>query len=146
MCLYEQPSLHGLNREDLAELVGKALVPERLTPALVSRVLNRARRLRVYWLLSPLEKAILRAAARARVSEYRSPRVRELLAKLIARIEAQTPRGLALAAGLAYALSRGLFSSLPGFSQVLILIRRKMNYLLYLGRNLLIMQNYYIIR
>ena len=142
MALTTRPGDEGNN--DLLGLVEQALVPSRVTPALVSRALNRARRLGLYWkILAPLERALLWAAARARVSEYRSPRVRELLAKLIARIEAQTPRGLALAAGLAYALSRRLLPQLPSPARVLGVLREKLQYILYLGKNALITRNYF---
>ena len=138
------PPFKDLGREDLMRLVEEILLPDRVTPALVSRALNRAFRLRIYWLLDPLEKAILRAASRARISEYKSPKVRELLAKLIARIEAQTPRGLALAAGLFHAFSRGLLESCSHVSFPRSIMRDKISYLLYLGKNLLETKNYYV--
>ena len=128
----------------LEGLVRGLLAPERVTRALVQRALRRARRLGLYWrVLEPLERAVLEAASRASVEEYRSPRVKRLLAAIIAKIEEYTMRGLVLKAGLSYALSRGLLA-LPKAPRALLgALRSKLSYIRYLGRSILEVYSYF---
>ena len=124
------------NLETVEETVASLLEPHHVTPQLVSRALKRARRHGLYWsLLKPLERALLEAAARARVAEYKSPTLKRILARLIALIEANTPTGLVILKGLKYALSRGLLA--------LAQAKNKLNYIKYLGRSLLTVENYF---
>jgi len=116
------------------------LKPGEVTPQLVRRALNRARRLGLYWrILSPLERAFLNVASRLKVKSYHSPRVKELLAMLIARIESYTMRGRIIKLGLWRALSGGRLNSLP-VHQLQSLVdwaKRKTSYIRYLGRSML---------
>ena len=121
----------------ILQLALQLLEPSEVTPALVQRTLKRARRHRLYWtILNQLERAILAAAAQARVTRYKNPRIKKLLATLIARVEAHTNKGRILITGLTHALTRRLASLTQN-------LRGKLDYLLYLGRNLLTTQQYY---
>ena len=135
----------GSGGDELFEVAMCLLEPGRVTPQLVLRTVRRARRLGLYWrVLEPLERAVLEAAARARVNEYRSPVVRRILAKLIAKIEVHTMKGVVVLTGLKYALSRGLLGSIVGgLGDILRAAKRKLEYILYLGRNMLVVHNYF---
>ena len=121
----------------LLQLAIQLLEPSEVTPALLQRTLKRARRHRLYWtILNEIERAILTAAAQARVTRYKNPQIKKLLATLIARVEAHTNKGRILITGLTHALTRKLASLTQN-------LRRKLDYLLYLGRNILTTQQYF---
>ncbi|GAB6148704.1 hypothetical protein [Stetteria hydrogenophila] len=132
---------------ELASVALELLKPGEVTPSLVSREIRRARRLGLYWrILSPLERALLEVASRLRVERFKSPRVREMLAALIARIELHTARGLVLVKGLSRALStlggrlQGLLRG--GLRALVSWARGRLGYLRYLGRSMLVLEEY----
>ena len=128
---------HDMVGRQVLQLAIQLLEPREVTPALVQRALKRARRHRLYWtILDDLERAVMAAAAQARVTRYRNPRIKKLLATLIARVEAHTNKGRILITGLTHALTRRLASLTQN-------LRRKLDYLLYLGRNILTTQQYF---
>ena len=140
MGLWGAEGLHG----SLEALLLKLLEPERVTPVEAFRALKRGRRSGALWrVLTPLERALLAAAARARVREYKGPRIKPLLAAIIAKVESQTVRGLVLAVGLRRVLSiaPGLLSLRP--RALLETLKRKLQYLLYLGRSILEVAGYH---
>ena len=122
----------------------RLLEPEVVTRRKLAYHVRRAKRLRIYWvILDQWERAILEAAIRARVDEYRGKAIKRLLARLIAKIELHTMKGKVLLLGLQRALSR-LSTLLPvGFSRLLEWAREKLNYILYLGRNMLVVELYF---
>ena len=122
----------------------RLLEPEVVTRRKLAYHVRRAKRLRIYWvILDQWERAILEAAIRARVDEYRGRAIKSLLARLIAKIELHTMKGKVLLLGLQRALSR-LSTLLPGgFSRLLEWAREKLNYILYLGRNMLVVELYF---
>lgn len=129
----------------VALVAEELLKPGEVTPQLVAREIRRARRLGIYWrVLDPLERALLQVAARLKVDSYRSPKVRELLARLIARIELYTMRGVVVLTGLRYALSRGAFRGVlsSGLRALVEWARSKLKYILYLGRSMLVVEGY----
>ena len=128
----------GPSPESLESLAIDLLKPARVTPRVIAGAVRRAKRAGAYWsMLSPLERALLEAASRARLEEYRSPVLRSLLATLVARIEAHTLKGLVLLKGLWYALSRGLVRPL------LHEIKGRLDYIKYLGKSLLTVEEYF---
>ncbi len=135
----------GSGSEDSLEtLAMKLLEPEVVTRRKLAYHVRRAKRLRIYWvILDQWERAILEAAIRARVDEYRGRAIKSLLARLIAKIELHTMKGKVLVLGLQRALSR--FSTLltGGFSRLLDWAREKLNYILYLGRSMLVVELYF---
>jgi len=141
-----QPTATESRGDLVEEAVLELLKPARVTPQMVSRALVRARRYRLYWtLLTPLERALLSVASRLRVREYRSPKVRGMLAELIARIEAETLRGQVVRLGLRRALSTGAARALlaAGPQALLDWARRKLAYIRYLGRSILVVLDYF---
>ena len=131
--------------DPLAEAARRLLAPGRLTRALLARELRRARRLGLYWrILDPLERALLAAAAKAPISEYKpsSPTARRL-AEIIARLELHTMRGAVILAGLRRALQLNPHPLAGGLRGLLAWARGKLDYILYLGRNLLVVQLYF---
>ena len=129
------PSLEA--GQQVLQLAVNLLKPEKVTPSIVERAIKRARRYRLYWtILNDLERAILQVASRLQLGEYRNPTIKSLLAGIIAKIEAHTMRGRTLITGLAHALSRRLTTLASN-------LRSKLDYFLYLGRNLLVTQLYF---
>ena len=136
----------GVDGDPLEEVVVELLAPGEVTPWLVERALRRARRLGLYWrILTPLERALLNVAAKLKVERYRSPKVKALLAKLIARIEAHTLRGEVIRLGLRRALSTGAARALleAGPRALVEWARRKLGYIRYLGRSMLVVLDYF---
>lgn len=130
--------------EVLEKLALELLEPRRVTRKEISYHLKRAKRLKLYWtVLDALERAVLEAAVRAKVDEYRSKRVKSLLAKLIAKIEFHTMRGKVILFGLQKALSKASSILSGGFSRLLGWAREKLNYILYLGRSMLVVELYF---
>lgn len=131
----------------LEALLHSLLKPDKITTQTALRALKKARRTGALWrALTSMERALLTAAANARVKEYKSPKLKTLLARIIAKVESYTPKGMVLAAGLRRVLSLNLnvlLLSQP-FSQVTIMLKRKLSYLLYLGRAFLQVADYYV--
>ena len=135
----------GSGSDDSLEILAMRLLePGVVTRRKLAYHVKRAKRLRIYWIiLDQWERAILEAAIRARVDEYRGKAIKSLLARLIAKIELHTMKGKVLLLGLQRALSR-LSTLLPGgFSRLLEWAREKLNYILYLGRNMLVVELYF---
>ena len=123
--------------QEILQLAINLLKPEKITPNTINRALKRARRHRLYWtILNDLERAILQVASRLKINEYKNPTIKNLLATLTARIELHTMRGHTLITGLKHALSRHLTTLTTN-------LRGKLDYLLYLGRNLIVTQLYF---
>ena len=100
--------------------------------------MRRARRSKAWFKLTTMQRALLMAAAKARVDAYQGSRIREALADVIARIEAETTNGALLALGLKYALERGFVKA------SLEAVVSKLGYIRYLGRLVLATMNYYV--
>ncbi len=131
--------------DPLEEAARRLLAPGRLTRALLARELRRARRLGLYWrILDPLERALLAAAAKAPINSYKpsSPTARRL-AEIIAKLELHTMRGAVLLAGLRRALQLNPRPLAGGLRALLSWAREKLDYILYLGRNLLVVHLYF---
>lgn len=134
-------SVGGDSLEDLAM---KLLEPDSITPRIITYHVKRAKRLRIYWsLLDSMERALLEAAIAAKVNTYRGRRIKSLLARLIAKIELHTMKGRVLLTGLQGALSKLHTVSHGGFSRLLSWAREKLNYILYLGRSMLVVELYF---
>ena len=119
------------------ELAIDLLKPDKITPATALRSVKWARRYRIYWTtLNQLERAILQAASKLKITEYKNPTIKNLLATLTAKIELHTMRGHTLITGLKHALTRHLTTLTTN-------LRSKLDYLLYLGRNLIVTQLYF---
>jgi len=135
----------GSGSDDSLEYVAmKLLEPEVVTRRKLAYHVRRAKRLRIYWVvLDQWERAILEAAIRASVDEYRGKAIKSLLARLIAKIELHTMKGRVLLLGLQRVLSR--FSTLlpGGFSRLLEWAREKLGYIRYLGRSMLVVELYF---
>jgi hypothetical protein len=96
----------GDGEDPLEPIVLELLKPGRLTRELAGRALRRAWRYGVYRALDPLERALLKAAAKAPVREYKPwSTTGRILARIIAWIELYTMKGQVLLAGLRRALT-----------------------------------------
>ena len=125
----------------LITLTAKLLAPARITRALIQRELRRARRHGEPWrTLTLLERALLKAAAAAPIEKYNPESITgQTLARIIAKIETHTMRGRTLLTALKHILTHNP-SPAKG---ILGWARGKLDYLLYLGRNLLAIAHYY---
>ncbi len=128
-------------QEPLHTITEQLLAPARITRALIQRGLRRARRYGEPWrTLTLLERALLKAAAAAPIETYNSESITgQTLARIIAKIETHTMRGRTLLTALKHILthSPGPATGILGWA------RRKLDYLLYLGRSLLAIAHYY---
>ena len=130
--------------QPLGGLLLKLLEPEKVTPKEALRALRRARRTGALWrALTQMERALLTAAAHTRVTEYRSPKLKALLAKIIAKLEAHTPKGMVLAAAVRRALTLNPLLASLAPQALASTLKRKLSYLLYLGRSMLEVIDYY---
>jgi len=127
----------------LERLVEALLQPVEVTPAHALKALKRARRTGALRILTPMERALLKAAAQARVTRYKNPRIKRLLSTIIAKIETHTKRGTVLLLGLRRALSLGAAPLNGGPRALLDWARRKLDYIRYLGRSMLAILDYY---
>ncbi|MEB3755326.1 MAG: hypothetical protein GSR79_00470 [Desulfurococcales archaeon] len=125
----------------LLTLTIQLLKPARITRALIQHELRRAKRLNHPWRqLTQTEKALLKAAAQTPIQTYKpTSQTTKLLAIIIAKIETYTMRGKTIQTGLKRILTRKLISS----TRILQWAKEKLDYILYLGRNLLTLQQYY---
>ncbi len=127
--------IHGLVIQVFKHL---ALSRGPLTPSRLAYYVRRARRAGAWYKLSEMQRALIKAAASTRVDEYRDGKLKEMLAGIIASIEAHTALGALLTLGLKYALERGLVKASLGE------IVGKLGYIKYLGRSVMSTLNYYI--
>ena len=135
----------GSTTEDRIETIAlKLLEPKAITRETLAYHVRRAKRLRIYWLvLDPMERALIQAALHSKINEFRGKTIRNLLAKLIAKIELHTMKGKVLLLGLQRALSRIPDFILQSFPRLLKWVREKLNYILYLGRNMIVVELYF---
>ena len=131
----------------LGAIALKILEPEVVTRQRLAYHIRRAKRLRVYWLvLNPMERALVEAALLSKIDVFRGEVIRSLLARLIARLELQTMRGKVLLIGLKRALSKVSGFVVQGFSRLLDWAKGKIDYILYLGRNMIALESYFAVR
>ncbi len=135
----------GSGAENNLETVAiKLLEPEKVTRSKIIYHVRRAKRLRIYWyILDSMERALLEAAMKTRIEEYRGEKIKSLLARLIAKIELHTMKGKVILAGLQRALSLTSKLLLGGLPRLLKWAREKLDYILYLGRSILTVELYF---
>ena len=127
----------------------KAIALHLLEPKVVTRekliyYIKRAKRLGIYWnILDPLERALIRAAILTNIIEYRGKTIKGLLARLIAKIELHTLKGKVIILGLQRALSKLSSFTFMGFPRLLKWAREQFSYILYLGRNMMVVELYF---
>jgi hypothetical protein len=135
----------GDGGDPLETIVLGLLRPGRLTRELAGRALRRARRYGVYKALDPLERALLKAAAKAPVREYKPwSATGRILARIIAWIELHTMKGRVLLAGLRRALALNPGLTARGPRALLRWALGKLDYIRYLGRSILAVQQYFL--
>ncbi len=131
--------------DDVVEKIAmKLLAPGRIDRDIIIKEIRRAKRLGIYWkVLDSMERALLKVAMLASIDRYK-PRsmASKAIAKVIAKIELNTMRGITFITGLRRALSVAQ-PSLGGFRSLLSWVKEKTNYILYLGRSLLAVYNYF---
>ncbi len=132
------------DESSLEAIALRLLEPEAVTREKLAYYVRRAKRLGIYWsILDTLERALIQAALQTKITEYRGKTIKSLLARLIAKIELHTMKGRVLMLGLQRALSKLSSLSLTGFSRLLKWAREKLNYILYLGRNMIVAELYF---
>ena len=131
--------------QNLAETIAKQpLAPEKITPKTCLRALRRAYRHGAIRILSHMERALLKAAANARVTRFKNPIIKEKLAEIIVTIEMHTLKGKIFLTGLRRALISYYLVSFT-INDILEWAKTKLSYILYLGRSILSTRNYFII-
>ncbi len=101
------------------EITLKMLVPSRITGSYLSRLMQRALRNGAWRLLTPLEKAWLRAARLLPL--LRSREARSIAQRIALKVELATTRGKAILLGALEALKRGLTELLRDYQALLTL-------------------------
>ncbi len=126
------------------EIAKKLLAPGHIDKNIIIKEVRRAKRLGIYWrILDSMERALLKAAMLAPIDRYRPKSMASrAIARVIAKIELNTMRGITFVTGLRRALSVAQ-PPVGGFRSLLSWVKEKINYILYLGRSLLAVYNYF---